>query len=64
MSYSPTGKNLDPEFNRERARKAAAARHSTEGLVRSLTARDDAEFTPEVLDALRRLLVQKGGATA
>ena len=53
--YIPKGQP-PPEFRQERARKAAAARHSTENLVKNLVAKAD-EITPEqratLLEALK-----------
>lgn len=49
------GKLADPEFRRERARKAATARTSTEAHIRALV--DAApRLTPEQADRLRSLL--------
>lgn len=36
MSYSATGKNADPQFRVERARKAVAARNSVDAHIRAL----------------------------
>ncbi len=44
--YVRTGKNADPEFNRQRARLAATQRESVDRLVRRLAARS-AELTAE-----------------
>jgi hypothetical protein len=59
--HGPTGKNADPEFTRARARKAVAARESTDNLVRKLIERAE-QLTPEQLDKLAALL--PGGRSA
>lgn len=45
--HRPVGKNADPEFRHERARKARAAQNSPEAHVRAIEQRAD-ELTPEL----------------
>ncbi|TGB03196.1 hypothetical protein [Streptomyces sp. MZ04] len=55
-------KPLDPEFTRERARKARAAQLSVEHYVQKI-AESRSELTDEHIARLRSLLVPAGGAT-
>ncbi len=49
------GKTSDPQWRKERARKAAAARHSDLGLVKQLDARVD-QWTPAQREAIKDLV--------
>jgi hypothetical protein len=63
----PRTYTLSPEGKAAKAvnaAKAAAVANAAPVLVRRLEARTDAEFTPDVLDRLRRLLLAKGGVSA
>lgn len=53
--YSRTGKNADPGFRHDRARKAALARESLDNYVRKLVDRAP-ELTAEQRDRLALLL--------
>jgi hypothetical protein len=58
--YVETGKNADPEFRKERARKSSAARHSPDALIRTLVRRAP-ELTPANRAQLRALLASTDG---
>jgi hypothetical protein len=49
------GKLADPNFRRERARKAGLARHGVDAQIRALTA-SAPQLTADQVEALRRLL--------
>jgi hypothetical protein len=51
----PRGKEDDPEFRRERARRAAVASHSTDAVLRRFVRRIP-DLTPEQIDTVRRAL--------
>jgi hypothetical protein len=54
-TYQRTGLNIDPNFTRERARKAGQASHSVDSYIRRLV--DAApKLTPEQRDRLATLL--------
>jgi hypothetical protein len=58
--YSPTGKNADPEFRRERARLASEAANSADKLIDRLV-RKAPPLTASQADRLRALLASTDG---
>lgn len=54
------GRLADPEFRAQRARKAAAARHSLDTYINAIVARAP-ELTAEQVETLRPILSRDGG---